>query len=118
MQCVILAAGEGKRMRPLTVTRPKVMLPLVNRPMLEHLILATRDAGIPEILLVTGYMESAIRNHFRDGRDFGVSIEYVVQRHQRGTADAVNKAREWLQGEFLLMNGDMVLAAPDIRKIL
>ncbi len=118
MQCVILAAGEGKRMRPLTVTRPKVMLPLVNRPMLEHLILATRDAGIPEILLVTGYMESAIRNHFGDGRGFGVGIEYVVQRHQRGTADALNKAREWLCGDFLLMNGDMVLTAPDIRKIL
>ena len=118
MQCVILAAGEGKRMRPLTATRPKVMLPLVNRPMLEHLVLATRDAGIPEILMVTGYMESEIRNHFGDGKDFGVSIEYSVQRHQRGTADAVNKAREWLQGDFLLMNGDMVLAAPDIRKIL
>ncbi|MFA5003209.1 MAG: sugar phosphate nucleotidyltransferase, partial [Methanolinea sp.] len=74
MQCVILAAGEGKRMRPLTATRPKVMLPLANRPMLEHLVLAIRDAGIAEILIVTGYMESEIRNHFRDGKDFGVSI--------------------------------------------
>ncbi|MBP7119896.1 MAG: bifunctional sugar-1-phosphate nucleotidylyltransferase/acetyltransferase [Methanolinea sp.] len=118
MQCVILAAGEGKRMRPLTATRPKVMLPLANRPMLEHLVLAIRDAGIAEILIVTGYMESEIRNHFRDGKDFGVSIEYSVQRHQRGTADALNRARDGVSDDFLLMNGDMVVASPDIRRIL
>ncbi|MCU0631939.1 MAG: sugar phosphate nucleotidyltransferase [Methanolinea sp.] len=118
MQCVILAAGEGKRMRPLTATRPKVMLPLKNRPMLEHLVLATRDAGIPEILLVTGYMEGEIRNYFGDGSAFGVGIEYAVQRHQRGTADALLQAREWITGDFLLMNGDMVVSGADIIRIL
>lgn len=117
MQCVILAAGEGRRMRPLTATRPKVMLPLANRPMLEHLVRAARDAGISEFLLVVGYMEEAVRRHFGDGRDLGVSIEYVVQRYQRGTADALEAAREWVNGDFLLMNGDMVLSREDISRV-
>ena len=118
MQCVILAAGEGKRMRPLTATRPKVMLPLANRPMLEHLVLAARDAGISEFLVVTGYMEAEIRNRFGDGDAHGVRIEYVVQRHQRGTADALLQARDWLDSDFLMMNGDMVITPADIARIL
>lgn len=118
MQCVILAAGEGKRMRPLTATRPKVLLPLNNRPMLEHLVLAARDAGIEEILLVTGYMEAAIRDYFGDGSGFGTLIEYALQRDQRGTADALIRARDWVVGDFLMMNGDMVVSSGDIRKIL
>ncbi|OPX75183.1 MAG: UTP--glucose-1-phosphate uridylyltransferase AglF [Methanoregulaceae archaeon PtaB.Bin152] len=116
MQCVILAAGEGKRMRPLTATRPKVMLPLANRPMLEHLVLAARDAGISEFLVVTGYMEAEIRNRFGDGDAHGVRIEYVVQRHQRGTADALLQARDWLDSDFLMMNGDMVITPADRRR--
>jgi len=118
MQCVILAAGEGKRMRPLTATRPKVMLPLANRPMLEHLVLAARDAGVFEFLIVTGYMEAEIRNRFGDGTSHGVRIEYAVQRHQRGTADALLQAREWVESDFLMMNGDMVIAPPDIAGII
>ena len=67
MECVVLAAGEGKRMRPLTANRPKVMLPLANRPMMEHLVLAARDAGITEFVFVVGYGEREIRGHFGDG---------------------------------------------------
>ncbi|HNQ30557.1 MAG: Bifunctional protein GlmU [Methanoregulaceae archaeon PtaB.Bin009] len=118
MQCVILAAGEGKRMRPLTATRPKVMLPLANRPMLEHLVLAVCDAGISDLLIVTGYMEAEIRKHFGNGRTLGVGIEYAVQRHQRGTADALLQAREWLEGDFIVMNGDMVVPSADIARVL
>jgi len=89
MQCVVLAAGEGKRMRPLTARRPKVMLPIANRPMMEHLVLAARDAGITEFVFVVGYFEREIRNHFGDGSDLGVHITYVTQRHQLGTGDAL-----------------------------
>ena len=88
MECVVLAAGEGKRMRPLTAKRPKVMLPLANRPMMEHLILAARDAGITEFIFVVGYGEREIRGHFGDGSGFGIHIKYASQRQQRGTADA------------------------------
>jgi bifunctional UDP-N-acetylglucosamine pyrophosphorylase/glucosamine-1-phosphate N-acetyltransferase len=98
MQCVILAAGEGKRMRPLTSTRPKVMLHLANRPMLEHLVTAARDAGVSEFLLVVGYREEEVRRFFGDGSALGVQIEYAVQRQQRGTADALATAGEWVRG--------------------
>lgn len=117
MQCVVLAAGEGKRMRPLTAKRPKVMLPLANRPMMEHLVLAARDAGITEYIFIVGYGEREIRKHFGDGTRFGIHIEYSTQRHQRGTADAVGAARDLVTGPFLVMNGDMILKKEDIKKM-
>lgn len=117
MQCVILAAGEGSRMRPLTTSRPKVMLPLAGKPMLEHLIRNVRDAGITEILLVVGYHEEAIRTWFDDGSKFGVSIRYVVQRKQMGTADALKTVEPFIHDIFLMLNGDMILERSDLEKI-
>lgn len=113
-ECVLLAAGEGKRMRPLTTNRPKVMIPLANRPMLEHLIIAARDAGIERFIIVVGYGEEVVREYFGDGSGLSVTIEYVVQRHQRGTADALAAAEGLVTGDFLLMNGDMILSAAEI----
>lgn len=118
VQCVILAAGEGKRMRPLTGSRPKVMLPVANHPMLEHLICAVRDAGIIEFILVVGYEEAAVRQYFGDGSRLGIRIHYVTQKRQRGTGDAVISSRPHLKGLFLLLNGDMILSVDDIRKIV
>jgi UDP-N-acetylglucosamine diphosphorylase / glucose-1-phosphate thymidylyltransferase / UDP-N-acetylgalactosamine diphosphorylase / glucosamine-1-phosphate N-acetyltransferase / galactosamine-1-phosphate N-acetyltransferase len=114
MECVVLAAGEGKRMRPLTTKRPKVMLPLANRPMMEHLVISVRDAGITEFIFIVGYGEREIRRHFGDGAGLGIHIEYATQRHQRGTADAVGTARDLVTGPFLVMNGDMILKRKDI----
>ena len=114
MECVVLAAGEGKRMRPLTAKRPKVMLPLANRPMMEHLILAARDSGITDFILVVGYGEREIRKHFGDGSGLGINVMYAPQRHQNGTADAVRSVRDLVTGPFLLMNGDMILKSADI----
>jgi len=104
-------------MRPLTAKRPKVMLPLANRPMMEHLVLAARDAGITEFIFIVGYGEREIRKHFGDGTGFGIHIEYSTQRHQRGTADAVGAARDLVTGPFLVMNGDMILKKEDIKKM-
>lgn len=118
MQCVLLAAGEGKRMRPLTARRPKVMLPLANRPMLEHLVIAARDAGIRDFIFVVGYGEREVREFFSDGSSWGVSIHYSAQKHQSGTADALNAARDYVSGTFLVMNGDMMVTTDDIREIL
>ena len=117
MECVVLAAGEGKRMRPLTAKRPKVMLPLANRPMMEHLVLAARDAGITNFVFVVGYGEREIRRHFGDGSAFGIRVEYAPQRHQHGTADAVRAARDLVTGPFLVLNGDMILKSEDIRTL-
>ncbi|WP_332448535.1 bifunctional sugar-1-phosphate nucleotidylyltransferase/acetyltransferase [Methanoculleus sp.] len=117
MQCVVLAAGEGKRMRPLTARRPKVMLPIANRPMMEHLVLAARDAGIADFIFVVGYYEREIRNHFGDGSSLGVKITYVTQRHQLGTADALRATAGMVNDRFLLLNGDMVLKRGDIEEL-
>jgi len=114
MECVVLAAGEGKRMRPLTAKRPKVMLPLANRPMMEHLVLAARDAGITGFVFVVGYGEREIRRHFGDGSALGIGIRYAPQRQQHGTADALRSARDLVTGPFLLLNGDMIVKTPDI----
>jgi len=118
MECVVLAAGEGKRMRPLTAKRPKVMLPLANRPMMEHLVVAARDAGVSDFVFIVGYGEREIRKHFGDGTSLGIHIEYATQRQQRGTADAVGAARDLVTGPFLVMNGDMVLKQEDIAALI
>ena len=117
MECVVLAAGEGKRMRPLTAKRPKVMLPLANRPMMEHLVLAARDAGITDFVFVVGYGEREIRGHFGDGSGFGIRIKYASQRQQRGTADALRSAHDLVTGPFLLLNGDMIMKKTDISNL-
>ncbi|MDD1706337.1 MAG: NTP transferase domain-containing protein [Methanoregulaceae archaeon] len=118
MQCVVLAAGEGKRMRPLTAKRPKVMLPLANKPMAGHLISAARETGIQDFIFVVGYQEQEVRDYFGDGKEFGVRIRYVTQRHQRGTADALLAAEDLIAGPFLMLNGDMVVKTQDIAGIL
>ncbi|MCX6689602.1 MAG: sugar phosphate nucleotidyltransferase [Methanoregula sp.] len=118
MECVVFAAGEGKRMRPLTARRPKVMLPLANRPMMEHLVLAARDAGITDFILVVGYGEREVRKHFGDGSRWGIHITYAPQRHQQGTADALRSAADRVSGNFLAMNGDMLLTSADISRLI
>jgi UDP-N-acetylglucosamine diphosphorylase/glucosamine-1-phosphate N-acetyltransferase len=114
---VVLAAGEGSRMRPLTYTRPKVMLPIANRPILEHLIVESREAGIKDFVLVVGYHDEQIRSYFGNGRKWSVNVAYANQRKQLGTADAVRMVEGTVDGDFLLMNGDTVVNRKDIRAL-
>jgi bifunctional UDP-N-acetylglucosamine pyrophosphorylase/glucosamine-1-phosphate N-acetyltransferase len=90
------------------------MLPLANRPMLEHLVLAARDAAITDFVFVVGYGEREIRKHFGDGSQWEIHIRYAPQRHQHGTADAVKSVRDLVTGPFLLLNGDMIISSTDI----
>jgi len=106
---VILAAGEGRRLQPLTNRRPKPMLPVANRPLLEHVVEAVATAGIDRIVLVVGYRQERIRNHFGDGGDWGVTIEYVEQATQLGTGHAVLQAESAIDDEFLVLNGDRLV---------
>jgi len=115
---VILAAGEGSRMRPLTYTRPKVMLPIANRPILEHLLIEAREAGISDFILVVGYHEEQLRAYFGEGARWNVSIRYTSQSGQAGTADAVRTVEGMVGSRFLLMNGDMVVKRQDIARLL
>ena len=118
MEAVILAAGEGTRMRPLTASCPKVMLPVANRPILEHIIGAARDVGIDEFVCVVGYMGDVIRGHFEDGSRFGVRIDYVEQKEQLGTAHAIGMASRSVGARFLVLNGDAIVTPPDLRALV
>ncbi|MDP2952405.1 MAG: sugar phosphate nucleotidyltransferase [Chloroflexota bacterium] len=118
MKAVVLAAGVGTRMRPLTYARPKVMLPLANRPLLEHLLLEIKKAGIGEFLLVVGYCAQKVQDYFGDGSRWGVKIDYAFQRRQSGTADALRQAEGWTQEPFLLLNGDVLVKEGDIARVV
>lgn len=117
MQAIILAAGEGSRMRPLTAVRPKVMLPVAGRPFLEHIILRARAIGADEIVLVVGYGSDAVRSHFGDGKALGVRIEYAHQERQLGTGDALMASKELASDRFLVMNGDVLPDVASLREL-
>lgn len=117
MQTVVLAAGEGTRMRPLTATRPKPMLPVAGRPLLAHTLETAAAAGASRIILVVGYEHQAVRDHF--GREYaGIPIEYAVQAAQDGTADAVRAAHPHLdEGPFVVLNGDALYDRDHLRHL-
>jgi UDP-N-acetylglucosamine diphosphorylase/glucosamine-1-phosphate N-acetyltransferase len=110
MKGYILAAGEGLRMRPLTANIPKPLLPVAGKPFLEHNIEAFREAGIKDIILLVGWRAHRIHEHFGDGRDFGVRIEYVEQKERLGTAHAIGMIKSMVDGPFFCLYGDIVLS--------
>ncbi|WP_255195611.1 bifunctional sugar-1-phosphate nucleotidylyltransferase/acetyltransferase [Halorarius litoreus] len=105
MQAVILAAGEGTRMRPLTESVPKPMLPVADRPLVAHTADAAVDAGADELVLVVGYEGERVRDHFGDEYR-GVPVAYATQEEQLGTAHAAAAAYEHLHDDFVVLNGD------------
>ena len=109
MKAVILTAGEGTRMRPLTITRPKTMLKVGGKPILQYNVEALRDAGVKDISMVVGYHENVIKKHFKDGSDFGVNITYLTQKERLGTAHAIGKASNIVDEEFIVLNGDIIV---------
>lgn len=118
MEVIILTAGEGKRMQPLTYTRPKAMLPLANRPLMEYILVRCRNIGLTEFVIVTGYKAAIIKNYFGDGKGWNVNIKYVDQEKQMGTGDALNKVKDYVSNRFLLMNGDILISQADLGRII
>jgi len=117
VQAVILAAGEGTRMRPLTFTKPKVMLPVANKPILQHVIENLAKAEVDEVVLVVGYREETVRRYF--GGEFdGIKIKYVRQSKQLGTAHALLSAEHLLEDRFIMLNGDAIVFEEDLKKIV
>ncbi|WP_136689275.1 bifunctional sugar-1-phosphate nucleotidylyltransferase/acetyltransferase [Halorhabdus amylolytica] len=105
---VVLAAGEGTRLRPLTRNRPKPMLPAANRPILEHVLDALVDTGVEELVLVVGYERDRVQNYFGPSyRDR--PITYVRQDKQLGTGHALFEARDAVDGPMLVVNGDTLI---------
>lgn len=103
-----MAGGEGTRLRPLTSTLPKPMLPLVNRPMMEHVVTLLRDYGFDDIVVTLSYMPGAISGHFGDGHEYDVRMTYWTEEAPLGTAGSVRHASRELEDTFLVISGDVV----------
>lgn len=108
MKAVIMAGGEGTRLRPLTVHTPKPLLPLANKPMMEHVIALLRNHGIDEVVVTVAFMANSIRDWFGDGSDHGVRISYSVEDFPLGTAGSVGNARALLDESFMVISGDVL----------
>ncbi|HEX6819409.1 MAG TPA: sugar phosphate nucleotidyltransferase, partial [Ktedonobacterales bacterium] len=106
MKAVVMAGGEGSRLRPLTVTRPKPMVPIVGRPVMEHILNLLKVHGIEDVVVTVQYMASAIEDYFGDGGQLGMRITYSREETPLGTAGSVKNAEEHLTEPFLVISGD------------
>jgi NDP-sugar pyrophosphorylase family protein len=118
-KAVLLAAGRGTRMKELTDDLPKPMLAVRGKPILQHIVEGLRDAGIERVQIVVGYRAEVVREHFGDGRKFGVTIEYVTQVVQDGTGRVVELAKEFAGSDpFILSYGDILIAPDNYRRLV
>ena len=118
MKAMILAAGFGTRLRPLTHQVPKPMVPILNRPILEHTIHLLRTHGIRDITVNLHHLPEMIQEYFGDGQDFGVQLHWSHEPEILGTAGGIKKAQKFLEGEsFLVINSDVVVDI-DLSKVI
>ncbi|HID16998.1 TPA: nucleotidyltransferase family protein, partial [Candidatus Bathyarchaeota archaeon] len=119
MKGVILAAGLGTRLYPITENKPKHMIPIGGKPLILHLLAALKSNGINELILVVRHGENFTRNLLEDGGKFGLKIEYSTQEVPTGTASAVESAEELIgEEEFLVVYGDLLLKEELIHRLL
>ena len=114
MKAVILTAGEGTRLRPLTHNQPKGMIPVANKPILEYMVEALANNFVKDIIMIVGYKKERIMSHFGDGSNFNVNIQYVEQKKQLGTDNELMKDMKQIKSEFLVLPGDNIFDAMDI----
>jgi NDP-sugar pyrophosphorylase family protein len=117
MQALILAGGQGTRLRPLTINIPKPNVPIGNQPFLLRQIQSLKSAGITDITLSTGYQPSAIEKALGDGSEFGVNLRYLVEPVAMGTAGAYKFAERFLETTTVVLNGD-ILTDIDLRGVI
>lgn len=118
MKAVVMAGGEGTRLRPLTSNRPKPLVPILNKPCMQHSIELLKRHGIDEIVVTLYYLADEVQGYFGDGSDLGVKLIYTVEDTPLGTAGSVKKAEEYLKGDtFIIVSGD-ALTDMDVRKAL
>src|SRR3954466_11528051 len=108
MQAVILVGGEGTRLRPLTATVPKPVLPLVDRPFLVYMLEWLHRHGVDDVIMSCGFLATSVRNVLGDGSQFGVRLRFVEEPQPRGTAGALKYAEDLLEDRFLMLNGDVL----------
>jgi mannose-1-phosphate guanylyltransferase len=108
MQALILVGGEGTRLRPLTSTVPKPVVPLVDRPFVAYMLEWLRGHGVEDVVMSCGFLASGVRNVLGDGSGFGVSLRYVEEPRPLGTGGAVKFAESLLDERFFMLNGDVL----------
>jgi bifunctional UDP-N-acetylglucosamine pyrophosphorylase/glucosamine-1-phosphate N-acetyltransferase len=118
MKAAILAAGEGVRLRPITATRPKHLIKVGGKPILEHCLNAIKAAGMDETVIVVHYMADMIRRYFGDGKEFGLKIEYAEQKAVLGTGNALSVIEPFMKDDFLLVNGDLLFAPQAVKSVV
>lgn len=118
MKAVLLAAGAGERLLPLTATRPKHLLKVAGKPILQYCLEAVKAAGISEAVIVTHYMGDAIRSYFGDGSQLGLKVTYVAQPQILGTGNAAGIAEPYVDGDFVLVYGDLLFGQDAVKTVL
>ena len=118
MQCVLLAAGQGKRLFPLTVNQPKVMVPIGNKPLLEHVLKQGIQAGISEYVIIVSTFKEQIKEYFEDGSQWNCSITYVDQGKPLGTGHAIQQIESFVSDHFLVLSGDTITSAKNIGALI
>ena len=117
-QAVILSAGEGQRLRPFTANRPKVMLFIAGKPILQYVVEALAQNGIRDLVIVIGYRREEVFDYMGSGERFGVDITYATQEKQLGTAHALAQAKDVTEDEFLVLPGDNLIEADAIAQFV
>ncbi len=117
-QAVILAAGEGQRLRPFTLTKPKVMLSIADKPILQYVVESLAQNGIRNIVIVVGYRREQVFDYIGAGEQFGVDIVYITQEKQLGTAHALAQVKDAVEDEFLVLPGDNLIEADTIARFV
>ncbi len=118
IQAVILAAGEGQRLRPFTANKPKVMIKVANKPVIGYVVEALRDAGIRNIVVVVGYKRSRVMDYLGNGDKFGVEIQYAIQKQQLGAAHALKQAENLVvSDEIVVVSGDNIFDSKTIEEL-
>ena len=108
MKAVIMAGGEGSRLRPLTYNQPKPMIPMANRALMEHVVALLKRHGFNEIVATVGFQANAIQNYFGGGAEFGVHMVYASEEAPLGTAGSVRNAVQELDEPFIVISGDVL----------
>jgi len=117
LQTIILAGGEGKRVFPLAVNRPKPMFKLLGKPLIHHVIDTLKEAGLKDYIVVTGHRGEQIKDYLKDGSKLGVNIDYTVQKEPRGMADALETTKDLAEDHFFVVNADDIFEAALIKQM-
>jgi UDP-N-acetylglucosamine diphosphorylase/glucosamine-1-phosphate N-acetyltransferase len=118
MKAVLLAAGEGVRLMPITANRPKHLIKVGGKPILQFCLEAVKNAGITEAIIVTHYMSECIRSYFGDGEKLGLKISYVEQKAILGTGNAASEVEPYLDSDFVLIYGDLLFSQNSVKQVL